>query len=222
MVDVIIPVKKQGRHEDLRYALRSLAQNFIYDRIYIAGFKPRWVTNVEYVERDQSKHSYRANAFLNIQKTVNCKDIGELIVVGADDLVFLKPTFVIPLEHGLYIRQQRWAQEWPQTVELLKKYGVLRRYSWEHHGPALVEKDKLKFILTLIRREYPNDFDKIQWRSVYYNYYGVEGVQGFDCKIYGEPDPSPAQQFLSTEDHTFKHAKPFLKRLFSEKSIYEK
>lgn len=222
MVDVVIPVKKQGRHEDLRFTLRSLHKNFSYDRLYIAGHKPRWLVNVEQVERDQSRHSYRANAFLNIQKAVNRKDIGESIVISHDDIVFLRPIAQIPYEHGRRLKDQRWSQQWPYTQEILKKHGVRYGYSWEHHIPALVEKDKIRYILGLIRREYPLHYDKVQWRSVYYNYFKIEGEHTNDIKVLGEPVLREGQQFLSTEDHFFKLAKPLLERMFPEPSIYEK
>ena len=48
-LDVVIPLKESEDNEELRYVLRSIAANLPHRKVFLAGFKPSWVKNVELI-----------------------------------------------------------------------------------------------------------------------------------------------------------------------------
>ena len=46
-MDFVYIVKEDEKNEDLKYSLRSIAKFYPENKVWIVGYKPSWVKNVE-------------------------------------------------------------------------------------------------------------------------------------------------------------------------------
>ena len=71
IMDLVYIVKNSEVNEDLRYSLRSVAKFVPHDKIWIVGYKPSWVQNVEYLPVPQNlgskwKNLIKLEIYVNI------------------------------------------------------------------------------------------------------------------------------------------------------------
>lgn len=161
-MDLVYIVKNSEVNEDLRYSLRSVAKFVPHDKIWIVGYKPSWVQNVEYLPIPQNLGSKWKNSVNNIIKACECEDISENFVLMNDDFFAIKP--IENLEESINLSlenlmnsvekykksKSNWMKAFKYVEELLKKLNIKEPYfNFESHTPLLINKQKYLEIMNL-------------------------------------------------------------------------
>ena len=148
MVDILYIVGKgfsDWRNNELRFSLRSIAQNGRnVRRVYICGFVPYWintdeVTAIPLRDTTQNKHY---NILTAIEHAVENSDISECFLLSSDDHYYVQPTDFDT--YPVYVRKYdlpakiadkpRWYDiTMHSTHDCLAAFGLPTRfYAW--HG----------------------------------------------------------------------------------------
>lgn len=221
-MDIVYPVKRQGRHNELRWSLRSLSC-VDHGKVFLAGHIPHWAGNVVECKRDQRKHSKWQNSFLNYKLALLNSEISDQIMMMMDDVYFLKRVDMIPYMRGFKIGEIPWGKVSENYFKIAKKLKCRTSWSFEMHVPFVVEKEKILELFEIIERYAEGDWHDVHWRSLYGNYFRVPATSGFDVKTWDDLQIMDGQQFLSSSDSTFKNSvQPYLKELFPEPCLYER
>lgn len=224
-MDVVYPVKRGEDNEELRYSLRSL-QNFPHDRVWIVGFKPSWVRNVEFIPGNLDLRNRPQNCPANILLACQHPEVSDQFTVFNDDFYVTAKVNAAPVwyrgslrAHIASIKKNRyswWSISLARTESVLLRAGFDDPISYELHVPLQVVKDDMRE--TLERYLPTNPQNPPQWRSLYGNDHQIGGVQHRDVKA-----PCTTKQlqrpFFSTEDmnwHSFG-----VQELFPNPSPYE-
>jgi hypothetical protein len=220
---------RTGPNEELRYSIRSVVHSFPKARVWVVGGKPDWYTG-HYIEVDQSRNKY-ANALNNLLEICNSKDILDTFVLMNDDFFILKKIKEIKNFHGglLLDKINRYKKinetstyitKLTLTDNKMRAKGIENPLDYELHAPMVMEKDKLKNVIT--------KYSLCLWRSAYGNIYNIGGDQIEDVKIYSNKkynnksiELNKEYIFISTEDNSFNLIKDSLQSLFPDKSAFE-
>lgn len=230
-MDVAYIVRPGDDNEELRYSLRSLV-NVPHERVWIVGYKPSWVTGVEYVQVEQAplRHlTKRENAWANM-RALAASDAGPDVLYMDDDYFILSRVKEVPPMHrgalaehaGAYKR--RYARS-HYTSLLLHTLGYLGRdaLSFECHVPFPVDRRLLADVLDECEaNEKPIGQMTLRpmWRTVYGNRHHPDAPQVRDPKNPGGGIPVGAT-YLSTSDSTFARTGGRLAVRFPRRSPYE-
>ncbi|AVR77323.1 hypothetical protein SEA_SAMSCHEPPERS_4 [Mycobacterium phage SamScheppers] len=226
-MDVIYPVRPGDKNDELRYSLRSLAENFPHDRVVIVGYMPPWVRNVEYIEGNKGPSTH-ANVYNNIRLAVERDDLSDRVVIFNDDFFVTEPVDAAPAafrcsldDHIRLPRVQRnggwWLESLTLTRTCLQAHGIEKPTSYELHMPIEVDRRRMAEVLDLFR--YVQPVNPPQWRSLYGNLADHGGEKLKDVKCF---DASALRRpFHSTEDRSFPRFHRELHKLFPEPSPYE-
>lgn len=164
MLDLVYIVKAEEKNDDLRYSLRSVAKFVPHSRIWIIGYKPSWVTNVEYIPVAQNLGSKWKNSVNNIMQACKCEEISENFVLMNDDFFAIKQIDnleeSINLSLGLLsvaVEKQKkkrvhsnWGMAFVHVNKLLKTLKVDGPYyNYESHTPLLINKEKYLNVMEL-------------------------------------------------------------------------
>ena len=95
MLDFVYIVKESDKNDDLRYSLRSIAKFYPDHRVWIVGYKPKWVQNVGYIPVKQTGNKW-GNSVKNIIAACESKEISEDFILMNDDFFIIKEKY--PLE----------------------------------------------------------------------------------------------------------------------------
>ena len=151
VVYTLAPFSKHGDDWELRYSLRSLAQQDWVGEIYMVGHCPSWATDVWFVPCGDPWPAVKdANIIYKVLTACQVSELSSQFVINSDDHYILKP---IPLE-GLgpwlenpsqlpesYRKMKRstWHRRLVETMNWCRK---IRRPEWvtECHIPYLVSK----------------------------------------------------------------------------------
>jgi hypothetical protein len=212
--DVIIPCRP-GPNEELRYALRSLA-NLPHGRVVIAGAWPDWVRNVTTVPVERRAGKYE-------QTTANL--LAALDHVDGpfwhtyDDVFVMHPMGGIPVMHRGDLREVVAPPNHARAMRALAAHlraEELPTLCYETHAPMLLEPqgvlDAIRFAVA------PSVRHQVK-RSVYGNLQRIGGELTHDFKtIHAEPWP-----FLSTNETVFarRPVGELIRRTFPDPSPYE-
>lgn len=183
-MDFVYIVKNEEENEDLRYSLRSLDKFVPHDKIWIVGYKPSWVTNVNYLEvpKTGTKHQELTKSLIAI---CQCEEISDDFIFMNDDFFAIKPIDNLEesidvrlgtLERSIEIHEKMdgtWHKAFKQLYELLEDLGVEKPYyNFESHTPLIMNKKKLLDVLMLPKvQEYIQSPKVLHRRSLYGNYY---------------------------------------------------
>lgn len=221
-----------GDNEELRYSLRSVAENFPHRSVWLYGEKPAYIKPDHFVKisqerKDQNTKWDRVRAMYRDVCLNN--EISEDFVLFNDDFFVLHPVDSLPYfwrsglaEHICVIEASRDNKPNPYSLRLKKVFnefynkGILPK-SYELHLPMVFNRHKLLEIIGA----YPNLHCS---RSLYGNHYNIGGTQTSDVKIFEEGQPfDPKWTFLSTEDKEFElhEVGRFLRERFPKPSPYE-
>jgi hypothetical protein len=193
-VDLVYPVRPGEPNEWLRYSLRSAAANLPHDRVWVVGFKPKWLTGVEYLATNQARSKWE-NSTANMMTACLTDDVSPSFVYMNDDFYVLRPvegverlnrgTITAVLAHyrnrnarGSYVRGME------QTRALLRSLGYDEPVSYELHAPMVIERARMVEALH-VAFDHAADFpmQAIHKRSVYGNLVGYGGRTIEDVKI---------------------------------------
>ena len=231
-MDIVYLVRPGELNEELRWSLRSLT-NLPHDRVWVAGHKPAWVTNVGHIPTTQTARKH-ANAYGNMRAALAHPDVSERFILFNDDFYVTAPTPHLPtlrrgrladviadyrsrFPHGsLYIEHMQATHDW------LLEQGIPEPLSYELHAPMVMEKQPLIDLFTKAELD-GVDVTRMHYRTAYGNLAGVGGDYSEDCKVYRRdtvPLPTP---FASTHDGTFTYGAigRAIRRAFTSPGCYE-
>lgn len=186
-MDLVYIVRNGDNNPDLRYSLRSVAKFVKCDKVWIVGYKPKWVGNVEYIKVTQGPDKWQ-NSVNNIIAACESDDISDNFVLMNDDFFAIKP--VEDLEKSCNVAlgsldekiaeykkyRSGWYNGFRYAEELLKKMNIPEPYyDYESHSPIIINKQKF---LDFIHRKEIQDFMKtptkvLHKRSIYKNIYKI-------------------------------------------------
>lgn len=234
-LDIVYIVRPGEENEELRYSLRSVAKNFPHRKIFIAGYKPTWISSeVEWIPVNQSGNKY-SNAEANWVAAMQDKRITPDFVLFNDDFFIMQPIDELKNYHrgdladiiAEYHAKQpgsAYSQNMTRTSNMLKRLGVEKPKSYALHIPMIMNREKRQLLCKIAPLVNPNGKD-YQMRTLYGNFYRIGGTQTKDVKISNKFNvPKKADIFLSTLDGSFRDGKvgTYIKNTFQEKCRYEK
>ena len=245
--DLVYIVKQSDINPDLKFSLRSIEKFCNYRNVWIVGYKPNWVKNVNYLPTVQSGNKWN-NSMTNIIAACNCPEISQDFILMNDDFFIIKnikdwrKTFNICLntideEAKKYENKKpsRWQYGFFYARDMLTELRCERRYNYEYHGPIIFNKERFLKML-----EVPQIADIIKTtkcfhkRSMYKNIYPDYDLpiprQFIDTKLklgYDLLNMFLHESFISVfddvvdNDSKYPKINAFLYRMFPNKSKYE-
>lgn len=245
-MDFVYIIKPGEKGVELRYSLRSIAKWYPNHKIWIVGYKPEWLQNVEYLPVEQ-KGTKWTNSTNNVIAACNCEDISEDFILMNDDFFCIDPTMPLediinsnlgPLDKVIdhYGKQKStWATGFKYINELLKKLKIEEPlYSYEAHLPLQINKKKFLEVISLSEvQEFMKTSKILHKRTLYKNYDKPEKIITLkaDTKVTKRKDISKKTLevcgWLSTadglvENPQFHDLNKILRQNLSESCIYEK
>jgi hypothetical protein len=228
LLDLVYVVRPGDQNDELRYSLRSVAENLPHRRVWVVGHLPPWVTGTEWLPTDQSDTKYR-NSTGNVRAACEHPAISDPFVLMNDDFFVLKPIEAIPALHRGPVDQVAASYEssygWStylggmrDTADLLRGLGVAEPISYELHVPMVVHKAEMLEAL-----EVGAHVPVLHKRTMYGNLAGVGGEETEDVKVsLQRPDWRPSWTFLSTDAKTWRRGVgEFVRMSFPEAGRYE-
>lgn len=220
-MDIVYLVRIGDRNEELRHSLRTL-RNLPHERVWLVGYRPTWVKNVEHIPFKQTAHKWR-NLPLMFMRACEHPEMAEEFVIFNDDFFVMSPVPEMPMFHrgSLLAHSEKNASSYSrtlkQTYSYLIEHGVPDPLSYEVHAPMPVNKER--FAEAVTRPGLPHT---LQVRSLYGNWYRTGGEQTSDFKSFKHWDPSWG--FLSTNDGMFRghDVGRFIRDRFPGKCRYER
>ena len=212
-MDVVYVVKQGDRNEELRHSLRSLV-NLPHERVWIAGYKPRWVTSVEYVPVHQCRSKWE-NSTANLLAACADDGLSDRFAFFNDDFHVVERIDAVPVLHGesfdtllaAYCNtKSRYANGMRAARELLASLGHEAPLSYELHVPVVLEKSRVLELFDEVAR-HGTRFSAaaaIAKRTLYGNAWSVGGVLAEDVKVYSPGDRWAVRgPFVSTTQGSF-------------------
>ena len=233
-LDVVYVVKEDENNEELRYSLRSLV-NLPYRKVFIAGYKPSWVKNVEYLPVKQLGGRFDNQSRI-IKTACSNNDVFDDFILMNDDFFIINNISHVPnlrrlkpIEH--YIKQYTelymkpgfssfYLETMKDIAVLLRRIGFRDIDSYELHVPMVINKDKYLALCSM----YP-ETESSHRRTMYGNYYHIGGKRINDVKVVKDGKKfSKDVPFLSTIDDVFDGSEVgrFIMTRFTEKCTYER
>lgn len=247
-MDLVYIVKAEERNEDLKYSLRSVAKFVPHDKVWIIGYKPSWVTNVEYIPVAQNLGSKWKNSVNNIIQACESDKISDNFVLMNDDFFAIKQ--IENLEESINLSlgnlknvvnkhkkkkaDSNWGKAFVYIDKLLESLGVDRPYyNYESHTPMLINKKKYLEAMNLPKVKAFMKTSKVLHKRSLYGNLNITGtkVLSRDVKLSQKKDDTLERakicDWISVYDGqvgNFKFAKlnNLLHTLFPEPCEYEK
>ena len=231
--DVVYFVKDTAENEELRYSLRSLENNWPYNRVWFAGGCPGRLNPDKHMNLEQTGDDKWNKVRSMIRTVCENDDITEDFWLFNDDFFVLKqsamqllPTYNKDL--GTYAEQtdekvgpSEFTKRLRKAEEKLQESGKYT-LNYEVHKPMLINRKKAIEVLD----EFP---DTPGFRSLYGNYWQIGGTNKPDKKIkvldYNKMDAVKTKwSFVSTSDDSFNYGNigKFLREKFNKPSRFEK
>ena len=243
-MDLVYIVKEDDHNDDLRYSLRSVSKFVKYDKIWIVGYKPSWVQNVEYLHIKQNKNKWK-NSVKNIWCACKCEMISKDFILMNDDFFAIRP--IKDLHKSVNVSlgyldnsirkhihlNSRWGNAFGYLEVLLQSLGVKKPYfDYESHIPLEINREKYLKVMNLPEvQNYMKTNKVLHKRSLYKNYYDSTNpiILADDVKIEDDTEVIRRMKicdWLSVYDDQvgnpeFKRLNYLLQRLFPEKCQYE-
>lgn len=240
-IDIVIPLGTGSLHDDfeLRYCLRSVEHYmFSYRNIYIVGEKPAWLTNVIHIPHpdDQQKELNIRNKIL---AACAVHDLSYNFFFMNDDHFILKPTSTFAyfyyhkgeLADTLQSRERRgltsgYYQTLHNTYQTLCEWNLPSK-NFDIHTPIVYSKVQFKNIATALPDAW-NLPGSLAIKSIYCNFYGIEGTELEECRINRPMTVAQIQQrvqgrpvFSIGDEGLTPMMKQFLTEQFPKPSKYE-
>jgi len=177
---------------------------------------PSWVkSEYEYIPAEQDSEKYQ-NTRNNLRTALRDPRLGNEFILMNDDFFIMKPIEKIPalrrlknIEHyiDLFSRLKSdgyYVQAMVATRDILQEWGIHAISSYELHVPMLFDKNKLLALM----RKLPENSPSRHIRTLYGNYYGIDGERIRDVKVINDDQEIDYEGiFLSTSDESFEQGK---------------
>lgn len=245
-LDLVYVIRPGEINTDLRYSLRSIEKFCSFRKIWIVGFKPKWVQNVGYIPTVQNLSKWQ-NSTINCIAACKSNEISENFVLMNDDFFAIRPikdwvkdTNVCLGQLSDYVEKfsnlknpSKWQAAFKPVDSLLKKLGCSQTYNYEAHLPMLINKKKfLNAISQPEAKRLEESNQIIHKRSLYKNLYpeATEPRRIKDVKVEMCSDifvDRLTENWISTYDGML-NSTPYPKlnylllNLFNKPSVYEK
>lgn len=225
-MDVVYVVGEQEPNTELTYSLRSLAANVPHSRVFIAGYLPKNVVNVNHIPTGQHLSKWE-NSARNLLAAVKDPRLSEEFQLWNDDFYALSATSDIPalyrdepgvVQSGFLGMYRKGALA---TEMLLREDGITGDlHSYEMHIPFVYEKPKVRDLLerTIRKRLCPC----IHWRSYYGNLHNIGGEVAVDVKWHRHNEKPTDTEWLSSSPHRWPLMIADLRQRFPRPCIYER
>ena len=246
--DLVYILKEDNHNPDLVMSLRSIEKFCTYRKVWVIGYKPSWLKNVNYLPTEQTGNKWK-NSCLNWKTACECPDISDNFILMNDDFIALRPIHRWEEELNVCLgtvgdeadrwskkaKPSRWQNGFIYAKDLLRLCHARSDYNFESHMPIIINKENyLKFLELKPIREFLETPKVLHKRSIYKNLFPTENVslphKIKDVKIllgYDLTDGYLKENWLSVFDdvigNTLKFPKvnKFLNLMFPEKSKFE-
>lgn len=228
--DIVYLVKDCPANEELRYSLRSVCENFEFNKIWFYGGRPSYLMPDKYVHVVQNQATKWLRTTSMLRKICENHDITDDWWLFNDDFFIMQKSsgieapchedlykLIVSIENRHGMKSTLYTKQLRETAIELEKRG-LPVVNYAIHMPMLINKKKALATLD----EFPL---KPMFRSIYGNYNNIKGTEIKDCKIASaEREPDPEAVFLSTTDDSFERGKAgkFIRERFTEPCRYER
>lgn len=233
-IDVVY-IYKATNSDELKYSIRSVAENWACRKIWIVGDKPEWLSGkAGFIKAYSSNFNRYRDANNKIKLACRSKEISDPFWLFNDDFFILDK--INPAEYQVYydgtlqekydrlrnkfpsLKTWRYLEgfEYAQKVLRINKKENVKNF--ETHVPILVNKKQMAGVISV----YPNSVCR---RSIYMNiYHPNDGVPHDDVKRYEKNSVISRDDILvSTDAISFSgQVGDFIKDKFKKRSIYEK
>jgi hypothetical protein len=232
-MDVVYICQAGEHNEQLRHSLRSL-RNLPHRRVWLVGYRPRWLTGVEYLPTVQRGPKH-ANTWKNWKTAADHPEISDRFVLFNDDFYMTRPVDSVPdLHRGSLDRMIEWyvkkrliayKERAIQTRRLLQLAGRTDLLSYELHVPMVVDRPVLADGLRWLDRHRNTPLENISKRTFYGNLASQGGRAARDVKT------QTAKAGLPETDLPFLSSSPlswagltggWVRRTFPDPSPYER
>ena len=237
-LDIVIPLKEENDNEELRYVLRSIAQNLPHRKVFLAGFTPDWVQNVESIQVAIPDGLKYGKSMANTKAACLDSRVSDDFILFNDDFFVMKPVEMIePVHRGLVkkfhtlyaqldTRYHNYRDGIKRVRDILEALGFddKKVVSYELHTPMIFNKAKRLEVYALHDR-FPAGDLALHTNTIYGNLFGVGGEYTEDVKYHGVDDePDMEASFISSGDESFARGLigQYVRSKFTEKCKYEK
>jgi hypothetical protein len=224
-LDIAYIVRFGDLNNELKYSLRTLKNLDFPGKVFIAGYKPKWVRNVTYLPVENQRDKFK-NAYANFLELCRCDQISDDFIFMHDDYFIVKEVAHIPnyykgsldLILSRIKAKNRYIDNLAYTRDFLKEQGIKDPLCFDVHMPFIINRKKF---LDLVDR-YP-EMAGLNKLSAYGNLYGLEGQLVRDVKVRGVNDGNLDRPFISSNDHLFRRNRAMkkLRKQFAKKSRFE-
>lgn len=227
MLDIVYPIGNGSlcKNQEVKYSLRSLKNIEHSGKIFIIGNKVGFLHGVFYHQiADRTRK--QTNVINKLLYACNISNLSDNFLLMNDDFFFLEKQEIKNYVNRLSLKDlqsktpnSNYGLALKNTIEWLRKNN-LPMVNFEIHYPMIFNKQKFKKLFSDIKldREY-------NYRSIYGNYYQLQGIPIKDFKIHEVTDFNENKQrnFLSISDRLiiYDRFKNFIKNKFPDKSPYE-
>lgn len=151
MYDIVYPLaENKSKYRDdfeIRYSLRSVEKFVNVGKVYIVGYKPEWLTNVEYIYCTDPYVIKDANIINKI--LLACYNIeSQEFIRMSDDEYFLNP--YVPRTYAIgdlkNAKNEGWHKTSFNTRDILLSKGNTA-INYDCHCPQLIDKDRFFAVL---------------------------------------------------------------------------
>ena len=237
-LDIVVPLKERNYNEELRYMLRSIAKNLPHRKVFLAGYKPDWVKNVELIESTVPDGLKYSKSLANTKAACLDERVSDDFILFNDDFFVCKPiTEINPVHrgslkhfHSIYAKLNHRYRNYRDGIGRVR--GILEimgiddkeAVSYELHMPMIFNKQK-RLEAYDIQDKWPAGDLALHTNTLYGNLNRIGGVKTKDVKINAlnvEPDHDAV--FVSSGDKTFKRGLVgrYIREMFPNKCKYEK
>ena len=199
--DLVYIVKAAEANEELRHSLRAAAENIPHRKVWVVGYKPRWLSaEVGYVPTLQRGPKHH-NTWNNWVAAAGHAEISAEFVLMNDDFFALSPLADVPTLHRGPVKEAlTWyranrltthANRMSYTVQALNRAGVTGElYSYELHTPMVIARDYLQAGIDELRAMGLQGHS-VAKRTWYGNTATAGGERVRDVKVMGAADGMP-------------------------------
>lgn len=227
--DVVYILANGIKSDEIIYSVRSVVENFPYNRIVFYGGKPKGIEPDIYIEVEQIGFDRYDKVNYTLNKICAADNLTDNFWLFNDDFFIMKPIEELPhafrgtMEHRINNLNFIYGPSggYIKAMKTTKDYLMCNGFDtldYALHIPMLINRELGAKTL----EEHPNQ--KL-FRPLYGNINKLGGVQMDDVKVYRTGDePDKDSPLLSTKDNSFKYGLvgEYIRDIFDKPCKYER